>query len=84
MNITKYNAILSVVFVAAVVVVAFFSTIANVLANEDHEHKKYINVQKEVCINKNINIGGNEVFSSDNTNFPHCFNLNINSQTPSD
>jgi len=84
MNITNYSVILSVVLVVGVVAMTFSSSIANVQANEDYKHKKNINVQKDICINKNVNIDGETVFSSPNTDFPHCFNLNMNSQNSED
>ncbi len=77
MNITNYSLILSVVLITGVVAMTFSSSIANVYASEDYKHKKNINVQKDICINKNVNINGEAVFSSDNEDFPHCFNLNI-------
>ena len=80
MNITKYSVILSAVLVMGVAAMTLSSSIANVQANEDNKYNKNINVQKDTCINKNVNINGEEGFSSDNKDFPHCFNLNINSQ----
>lgn len=84
MNITKYSVILSAVLVMGVAAMTLSASIANVQANEDYKYKKNINVQKDICINKNVNIDGEEVFSSDNDDFPHCFNLNINSQNSDD
>jgi hypothetical protein len=82
MNITKYSVILSAILVVGVVAMTFSSSIANVHASEDYKHKKNINVQKEICINKNVNIDGHSFsFSSGG---PHCFNLNINSQNSGD
>ena len=84
MNITKYSVILSAILVVGVVGMTLSSSVANVQANEDYKYKKNINVQKDVCINKNVNIDGETVLSSPNEDFPHCFNLNINSQNSDD
>ncbi|HLN35094.1 MAG TPA: hypothetical protein VK250_07420 [Nitrososphaeraceae archaeon] len=84
MNITKYSVILSAILIVGIVAMTFSSSFANVQANEDYKYKKNINVQKDVCINKNVNINGETVFSSPNEDFPHCFNLNINSQNSDD
>jgi hypothetical protein len=85
MNITKYSVILSAVLVMGVAAMTLSASIANVQANEDYKYKKNINVQKDICINKNVNIDGHTVFSSPNDpNDPHCFNLNMNSQNSDD
>lgn len=82
MNITKYNVILSAILVVGVVGMTFSYSVANVQANEDYKYKKHINVQKDVCINKNVNIPGHSFsFSSGG---PHCINKNINSQNSGD
>jgi len=76
--------ILSAILIVGIVAMTLSSSFANVQANEDYKYKKNINVQKDVCINKNVNIDGETVLSSPNEDFPHCFNLNINSQNSDD
>ena len=79
MNITKYSALFSMaVLMSGVVAVtfSFFSENAQALI-ADKEFKKY-KVKKFKCNNININIDGEEIFSSDNNNFPVCFNNNRN------
>ena len=82
MNITKYSVILSAILIVGIVAMTLSSSFANVQANEDYKYKKNINVQKDVCINKNVNIPGHSFSFS--TGGPHCINKNINSQNSGD
>lgn len=82
MNITKYSVILSAILIVGIVAMTLSSSFANVQANEDYKYKKNINVQNDVCINKNVNIPGHSFSFS--TGGPHCINKNINSQNSGD
>ena len=78
MNITKFSAIFSMaVLLSGALATAFSFFIANAEALEDNKYKK-IKVKKIKCNNINVNIDGEEIFSSDNNNFPVCFNNNRN------
>ena len=79
MNITKFSAMFSMAILmsgVAAVTFSLFSEDAQALRG-DNDFKKY-KVKKIKCNNININIDGEEIFSSPNNDFPTCFNNNRN------
>ena len=78
MNITKYSAIFSMaILLSGALAITFSFFIADAQALQDNHFKKF-KVKKFKCINFNLNIDGEEKFSSPNDKFPSCLNINRN------
>lgn len=78
MNITKYATMFSMaILVTGVIAVTFSVFVANVYAYDGYDHKKHVKIIKFKCNNINININGEEIFSTGFVS-PFCFSVNRN------